>query len=199
MRNLKFSIYLLLTVLAAGCIPNKVVSMFPLYDEQTLTVEPNLVGSWAADQKSTWTFTKSESKAYRLVIAEVPDNPGEEKPDDEGMELEARLVQLSGRLFLDLYSEDAGPTGAPAHVFARVKIEKNALHIEWFDDDWLKDQLKQETYLSSINTPGGRIVLTAHTPELQYFYSRHAWDREADTREGEFHRIPDLPTHHFDH
>jgi hypothetical protein len=100
---------------------------------------------------------------------------------------------------LDLYSEDAGPTGAPAHVFARVKIEKNALHIEWFDDDWLKDQLKQETYLSSINTPGGRIVLTAHTPELQYFYSRHAWDREADTREGEFHRIPDLPTHHFDH
>src|SRR5262245_9508267 len=93
-----FALIALTTLLLAGC--NDFVSIYPLYDDATLTLEPSLAGSWETPDDDTWTFVPSKDGKYKLTISA--------NAKDESWDFEAGLVRLSGRLFLDLCGEDSG-------------------------------------------------------------------------------------------
>jgi hypothetical protein len=176
-------------MLVAGCIPNKTVSIFPLYDEDSLTTDSALAGTWSDGEHESWTFKALDGKKYQLSIVNEDGKAGESTESDK-TEFEAHLVQLAGQLFLDLYTEDAGSFGAPAHVFATIQIQKDTLHLAWFDVDWMKEKLKQEPYLSYSTTSDGKVILTARTRDLQYFFSRNAWSAGEDSARTKLHRLP---------
>ena len=167
------TIVLVLTALVlAGC--NDYVSLFPLYDDLTLAINPSLSGSWKSADGNTWDFVPN-GKRYRLTVT-----------DDEGKpwKFDAGLVELSGRLFLDLRAEDSGITGAPAHIFARIRLdrasrEENKIEVAWLEKSWMEERLIDEKDVTHLPETNGRTVLTAPTATLQHFFRRHAWDEEA--------------------
>lgn len=112
---------------------------------------------------------------YNLVIKEF-DNEGK---TSETHNVEAAVVRLAGRLFLDLMSEDSRGTSVSAHQFARIEIEQDVLHIGWVHDSWMKDKLEEETYLTWLPAAHGKTLLTAPTRDLQHFFRSHAWDDDA--------------------
>ena len=184
MKNSVSRMRLLILPLAALILTacNDFVSLYPLYDDLTLTVEPPLTGSWRTHEGDVWTFAPSDDRKYKLTVTSV--STVGDKTTEETFEFEAGLVELSGRLFLDLCGEASGATGAPAHIFARVEIEKdllegNKLEVAWLDSSWMKERLAEEKYLTHLPPSHGRTILTAPTPDLQDFFRRHAWDQDA--------------------
>lgn len=180
MRNIRFAIVLVMALFLTGC--NDFVSLYPLYDDLSLTFDPAFVGSWEVEEGETWTFKKGdEARKYKVTIADATGDEG--KPETH--ELEGGLVNLSGRLFLDLSSDDTGLTGAPAHIFARVRIVRdygdgeNKLEVAWLSHYWMEETLKQEKQLTHMPASHGKTIITAPTLDLQDFFRRHAWDEEA--------------------
>ena len=167
---MKWIVLLMATTVLAGCDEGQpVVSLHPLYDERTLTFEPMLVGSWKQEE-DTWTFKKSEGGLYRLLVED-------KSSDDKTIEFEAAVVQLAGFLFLDLCSTKSGETGAPAHAFFRLRIADDSLSIAELDEKWIEKELV-ESQLAHIRAHG-KIVITAPTIDLQYFFRKHALDAGA--------------------
>ena len=175
MRKPVQSITLLFAVLfLAGC--NDFVSIYPLYDEFTLVSTPSLAGTWKSTEDDSWTFVPSEGRLYEVTLSSPE--------DEENWNLEGGLVELSGKLFLDLCGDDAGATGAPAHIFARIRIEESPLEgkrieVAWLEQSWMEEQLRQEAHLTSLPPAHGRTILTTPTRDLQDFFRRHAWDEDA--------------------
>jgi hypothetical protein len=159
--------------LLTGC--EDYVSLYPLYDDRTLTVEPPLTGSWRTPEGDVWTFVPSDGRKYRLTVT---------SSSEETFEFEAGLIELSRRLFLDLCGKDSGTTGAPAHAFARIQFsqdpfEGNLLEVAWLNGSWMKQRLEEERHLTQLPSSHGRTILTAPTADLQEFFRRHAWDERA--------------------
>ena len=175
MRSARPATFLMVAVLLSGC---DVVSIYPLYDDLTLSFEPELVGSWKAGDDETWTFTAGEKNMYRLVVRRLEDHDAGETAIEE-TKFEAAVVRLAGRLFLDLMSDDHGSTGAPAHIFARIELGDDVLRIGWLNDSWMKEKLKTDTYISSVAASHGKTVITAPTRDLQSFFRAYAWEDEA--------------------
>lgn len=173
MRSARLATLLIVVVLLLGC---DVVSIYPLYDDITLSFEPELVGSWKAGDDETWTFTAGKKNMYRLVIRELRHDA--ERTAIEETNFDAAVVRLAGRLFLDLMSDDHGITGAPAHLFARIELRDGVLRIDWMNDSWMREKLKTDIYMTSLASDG-KTVITAPTRELQLFFRAYAWDDEA--------------------
>jgi len=177
MRNVPLVITIAMTALFAGCT---VRSLFPLYTENDHVFEPALLGTWAEkpDDKETWTLKGAQGDAYELVWSD----------GDKSTVLEARLVRLGGFRFLDLYPKDADTAFAvPAHVFIRVRVDGDTLHLGLMSPDWLTGMLDREPSRLAcvrIREPGflrsqEQIVLTAPTGKLRDFVLQHAEDKEA--------------------
>jgi len=125
--NTKKLLFYLLAALLGGCIP--VMSLHPLFTEETLVFEEKLLGTWVDDPnnpKEIWEFKRvvdeSDStpefkfnrpdepkKAYELVFVSKP-KPRESdqhfllSDDKSGAgSFFAHLVKLNNRLFLDVY------------------------------------------------------------------------------------------------
>jgi hypothetical protein len=175
MRNLKLLAAATLTLYLSAC---DVVSLAPLYDDDALTIVPELEGTWRVDSRETWTFTPAGKKMYSLLIEEI-ENPDQQEPHISKTRAEVGLVRLSGKLFMDLMSEESGMTGAPAHIFGRAEVEQDVLHVEWVDDSWMKTMLELNNSLKWSRAAHNKIVLTSTTIDLQFFFRSHAWDEEA--------------------
>jgi hypothetical protein len=160
---------------AAGC--DDVVSLAPLYDDATLVFDAGLVGSWRADKSEIWTFTTDDEKMYRLLVRQTREDEAGARTEEDRFDV--GLVRLSGRLFMDLMSDESGPTGAPAHVFARIEIENDVLQVGLLDSEWMKKQLKGQESLTFYTVSKDRVVIAAPSRDLQYFFGRHAWNDEA--------------------
>ena len=103
MKFKKVLFYLLAGTLA-GCVP--VMSINPLYDNQTLAFDEKLLGTFEA-KDVTWEFTRSQDpNVYQLIYT------AESKEDDPNVlkgVFEVRLVNLDGRSFLDIFPKEAIP------------------------------------------------------------------------------------------
>ena len=176
MRSARLATLLMVAVLLSGC---DVVSIYPLYDDLTLSFVPELLGSWKAGDDETWIFTSGKKNMYRLVVVRELQAQDAEKTAIEETKFEAAVVRLAGRLFLDLMSDDHGSTGAPAHIFARIELRDDVLRIGWLNDSWMKEKLKTDTYISSVAASHGKTVITAPTRDLQSFFRAYAWEDEA--------------------
>src|SRR5262245_54239681 len=127
MRSTKWFFLLLMVVSLTAC--DDVVALHPLYDERSLVLDPVLNGSWTSSDHETWTFEPSSGKTFRLIITDK---------DREKLEFDAALVELAGFRFLDLSSRDTGLTGAPGHIFAKIRIDQDTLHVAGLNNSWMK-------------------------------------------------------------
>jgi len=180
MRNTKWIIPLLMAISLTAC--DDVVALHPLYDERSLILEPSLYGSWTSSDHETWTFEQLSGKTYKLIITDK---------DSETLEFDAALVELSGFSFLDLSSRDTGLTGAPGHIFAKIKIDQDTLHVAGLNNAWMKQRVVGEKELSYLETRQ-RIVVTAPTLDLQHFFRKYAAAVDAFSEDEELHRVNDV-------
>jgi hypothetical protein len=173
MRNIAPLLAAVLLFAVVGCIP----SLQPVYTEQDVVFDAALLGVWRDPQshdRSSWSFSKSEGKAYRLVVT---DNDGKQGA------FTAHLARIGGMMVLDLYP------GKPelaandfyklhlirAHTFLLVDKIEPSLRMRLMRADWLKKLLEEHPEAIDHQTvEAGLIVLTATTEQLQQFVAKHA-------------------------
>ena len=173
-----FGIALALT----ACAP----SLHPYFTDKDIVFNEALLGVWIDDSGGTCKFTKSGDNHYELLIME-------EKP----ARFEARLIELGGENFLDLYPKplngevDLYPSNiVPAHSLARATIDKDSISIAIMQGDWLKRLSdRNQLDLKHERIDGDMVVLTAPTRELQAFALKHANNKEAFGEAEVFHRF----------
>jgi len=183
MRNI-LKIFVVLGIASAltACAP----SLHPFFTDRDVVFDEALLGVWKDDSDGACKFTKSGDNHYELLIM-----------DEKPARYEARLIELGGATFLDLYPKplsgevDLYPGNiVPAHSLARVTIGKDSISIATMQGDWLKrlsDRNQLDLAHERIN--GDMIALTAPTRELQAFALKHANDKEVFGDPGVFHRI----------
>jgi hypothetical protein len=197
MRTKKILFYALAALLG-GCVP--ILSLQPLYTEDTLVFREQLLGAWVDDPNDpevTWQFTrmpqadaeklpdmleKAYEKVYRLKIRDEESREGS---------FVAALVSLEGKLFLDVLA-DKFPCAeedieemklfynaflfVPGHSFLKVEFAGERLKL-WLtnDDDFQKLIDDKPKAIASVAVED-RIILTAPTEQLRAFVAKYAND-----------------------
>ena len=173
MRSIKMTCVALgAALILSGCAP----SLHPFFNEKDIVFNGALLGSWISDSGDKLTFTKSGEDHYELLYI-----------DESPARFEARLIELGGVTFLDLYPRNPDSANGlflsnivRAHTLARLTISKGSLSIALMDDDWLRKLSdRRELGLAHERLADGAIVLTAPTSELQALVLRNANDEEA--------------------
>lgn len=155
--------------LSAGCVR----SIHPLYTDQDVIFDPDLVGIWSEDNsKGTWDFSKQSKNQYQLVYT-----------DDNGKSgtFVVHLVNIDGKRFLDLFPADPGIRQNdfyqfhlfPVHTFACVKQISPTLQMSFPEPDWLKKLIADDPEAIRHEKIDDEIILTAPTKMLQAFWLRH--------------------------
>jgi hypothetical protein len=177
---MKTRIPLIALIALAGCVP----SWNPFYTEKDLVFDAALVGTWRPVEaketsKEDWAFTKAGDKLYQL-----------QQTDEEGRKaaFEARLFQLNGKRFVDLYltkveGDDlkanawASISLVPAHVLLKVEQIEPSLKLAATNPDWMQNFLKKDPgAIAHRVVADGSIVLAAGTGEIQKFVLAHLDD-----------------------
>jgi len=168
-------------------------SLHPFFTEKDIVFNESLLGVWTNDSGEICKFTKSGDDHYELLFV-----------GEEPVRFEARLINLGGVTFLDLYPKlpskyiDLDPASfVPAHTLARMAIGKDSISIAIMDGDWLKqlsdqhrlDLAHERLYLANEGFTSDTVVLTAPTQELQAFALKHADSKEAFGEAEVFYRL----------
>lgn len=175
--KLKVITFYLLAVVLGGCAP-PVQSVYPLFSENELIFDPNLLGLWkATDSNMTGQFSRLEDQnsceinAYRLVIT---DNDG-----NRGLFL-AGLGELQGNLFLEIYPDtslayDRQESGfhkqhlLSMYSFMRIEQIDPNLKIALMDYDKVSKIIEADPNILRHEFANDKLILTALTEELQEF------------------------------
>ncbi|MEM8781635.1 MAG: hypothetical protein AAGE65_02170 [Planctomycetota bacterium] len=194
---------LIAVVAATGCV---VVSLHPLYSPQRGTFDPALVGMWAEHKdgggpEGFWQFETIDDgeHAYRLTLQEEEGDPGE---------FVARLVEIDGHRFLDLFPERPELDASvyyqlhllPAHGILHVEQIEPTLRLRGIDQDWLAEALEADpSRIAHTVVEDDVVVLTAPTEALQVFVVELLDEPDAYSDALELRRIeapaePDRPT-----
>jgi hypothetical protein len=155
-------------LIMTGCVP----SLHPFFTDEKIIFKDALLGAWISDSGEKCLFAKSGEDHYQFLHI-----------DNSAASFEARLTELDGAMFLDLYPQasDYDPgLHLPVHTLARLTIEEDTISIALMMDDWLRQSIDQhDLNLAHERLADGAIVLTAPTRELQSFIKSHANSREA--------------------
>lgn len=190
MKARNFSIVLIVALFFSGCI---VYSFYPLYTEEDLFPNDILTGLWMDDDGTSWNFEHAyfgkkvpeniDSTSYVLHLTDK---------NEKSANFSVHIIKLGGHYFLDFYLEDflndseldlASFHIVPVHTFAKLSAEKNKLQINWFDQDWLEDLIKENKIRIHHENNGDYILLTAKPKELQKFVAKYV-DTEAAFKDG---------------
>ena len=183
MQNiLKFFVVFCTALSLTGCAP----SLHPFFTDEDVVFDEALLGVWISDSGKKCIITRSGDKDYELLYL-----------DDAAWRFEARLIELGGVRFLDLYPKPLGKdiglypeNFVPAHTLARVVIGKDSISIAMMDGGWLKrlsDQNQLDLAHERINDD--MIALTAPTRELQAFALKNADNKDAFGEAAVLHRF----------
>ena len=183
MRNiLKILVVFGIASALTACAP----SLHPFFTDRDVVFNEALLGVWIDDSGEACKFTKSGDDHYELLVM-----------DEKPVRFEARLIEIGGVTFLDLYPKPLGNENdlypesfVPAHRLARVTIGKDSFSIAMMDGGWLEglsDRNQLDLKHERINDD--MIALTASTPELQAFALKHANNEEAFGDAAVFHRF----------
>ena len=194
----KKTLFYCLAALLGGCAP--VLSLQPLFTNQTLVFEEQLLGTWvddANDPNTSWQFARLEPTAAENLPDGLGDTPEKvyrlnlrDEKDRKGTFL-AALVKLDGKLFLDVLA-DRFPSGQEdieemdlfynaflfvrAHTFIKIDMTETKLTLRLTNDDKLQALLDAEPNAVPSFEADDRIILTASTPVLQAFVTKYAAD-----------------------
>jgi hypothetical protein len=124
----------LILTTAPACL---VVSLHPLYDEDSLAWEPALIGTWqSTDDETVIEIGQDEWRSYRLLYRH---------PIETG-ELTGYLTTVGEERFLDVMpvrGTDRGVFVLPVHAVARVRLEQGRLEVTPISYDWFLDRAKK--------------------------------------------------------
>ncbi len=183
--------------LLSGCkfdfAPFIVRSLHPLYKVEDVLHDARLVGRWKdEDSKETWEFSRADGEpGYRCVVV-----------DDDGKEaeLEAHLLKIEGRTFLDFFPSEPDSSESlyyllhilPVHTFASVARIDSTLQLRFPDPDWLGRMIKKDPNAIRHEAFEGReFILSASTGELQRFWLEHLDNEDAFIESIDLQRIED--------
>ncbi len=190
--KIKKLLFYLLAALLGGCVP--VMSLHPLYTEEDVVFEQELVGIWVDDPKSpktTWEFsrTEAEEKAYNLVYSDSEGKKGS---------FLVHLVKLENRLFLDVYPNQFPSEqqdwekmkwaynfffSVPLHTFIKIDSIEPKLKMRLTDDEKMVELLKEDPNAVKYELVDDKLILTASSKELQAFALKYADDSRVFSEE----------------
>lgn len=166
-----------LLIFLTSCVP----SLHPLYTDEDLVFDPDLVGEWSEKSSTeTWTFTKSGEREYGLVYVDEKGKRGE---------FFVHLVKVEGRTFLDLFPAEpdfkehrndfyAGHL-LRVHTFMRIEQIQPTLRMAPLDPDWVRKHLQDHPDGIRHEKVDDGILLTAQSKELQSFLIKHEKTEDA--------------------
>ena len=181
-KILNTSVVVLAALVLTSCAP----SLNPFYTDKDIVFNDDLLGAWVNDSGDKCMFTKSGDNHYDFLFV-----------DDGLSRFEARLIELGGVKFLDLYPKTQGKNSdlspanfVPAHTLALLTISKDSISIAMMDVEWIKKLSDQNRLdLAHERLADGSIVLTAQTRELQAFVMKHADDKKLFGDADVYHRL----------
>lgn len=174
----------------SGCV---IWSFYPLYTEKDLFENEILTGNWTDGDNLQWKFKHPESgnpkitdkKSYILHLTDY---------DKKETIYNVNIIQLEGIYFLDFYITDiAGANSSdsdsklnywnlhviPVHTFAKLTVTDNTLQINWFDGEWLKEQIEGKKIKIGHEKNDEILLLTAKTADLQKLVVKYSNTEEA--------------------
>lgn len=184
----------ILCLTSVACI-EETPSLHPLF--ATSETLPGIEGRWQlAETESHLEFRKRDD-GY-LVPIDGPTMKVEVEKEPLEMRGRARFGRLSGQLFADFTAVDErvdvldGTSGFalwPVHVFARVELSGNRLHLARLNDEWLKQAVTSGQIHLAHEVVGEDLVLTASTHDLQRVIADLAFHAEAFGEPVVFRRV----------
>lgn len=154
-------------LLMAGCT----ASLHPLYSEEDALFDPMLLGTWReCEGEKFFVSVRAGNAAYRVIYY-----------DGEGSgAFTARLVELQGNRFVDLYPETPPSKNGfynvhliPAHSFGRIWLAGDRLTIALVDPDWFRSEQASQVLLERISLDD-YLVISAATADLRRFAAKYA-------------------------
>ncbi|MBX7255758.1 MAG: hypothetical protein K1Y02_05315 [Candidatus Hydrogenedentes bacterium] len=184
-KRILFSVCVLIA--AAGC---PVVSLQPLYNStEELVFKPELVGRWAGDDAGLeyMEFSQDSSKMYTMTLHEK----------DNEIRFAVGMVEVKGRLFLDLLPEE--PKGDSAmwlqqmHEFWSIDLNKDTLAVKRMSGDWTGDRSEKGRLWVRHEIIDDKTILTAKPDRLKRFVRKWVDDPDAFAEAFTLHRVPSPP------
>ena len=192
--NTKTVLFYGLTILLGGCIP--VVSLHPLFTQDSLVFEDKLLGTWTGEV--TWEFARLDvDENAEMLPDELRDRAGKvyrlDITDDEGRQgsFVACLVKVGDKRFLDVFP-DRFPSGEAdpekmkllynaffflrVHTFVRIDSVGEQLVLRLTDDEQFGKLIEAEPKAVEHEMIEDRPVLTAPTEQLRAFVAKYADD-----------------------
>jgi hypothetical protein len=165
-------ILVILSLMLSGCLP--IASLHPFYTEETVVVEPNLVGTWTAENM-TWEFEETDDKTYGLRITEGTE-------DEKIGAFKVHVFRLEGALLMDLYPEelpDDLPLADfykmhlfPVHHIMRLSFVESQLHLRFLELDKMVTILEAYPHLLRYEVIEKELITLTDAPEaIQTFFS----------------------------
>lgn len=189
MRTKKLFPILLVALFLSGCV---VYSFYPLYKAKDLFPNEILTGTWTDSDSTVWKFehptvVKDGIKSIDKTSFELHLKQKDESEFDESRFL-VHIVKLGGNYFLDFYLTDMQGKSKfelndfhiiPVHTFARLTVKNNELLINWFDQNWLNELIRQNKIRIHHESNDEFVLLTAKPGELQKFVTKYVNSEEA--------------------
>jgi len=184
-------VFYVLSALLCGCVP--IMSLHPLYTDEDLIFEENLLGTWVDDSnnpETVWEFKrldkldKKYEKAYTLIFSDKDGKKGS---------FVVHLAKLNNRIFLDGYPSERpwelkDPNKIewpynylffiPAHSFMAIDSIEPQLKMRWATDETIKKLLTKNPDAIQHQFIEDRVVLTAPTKQLQSFILKYMDDNK---------------------
>ena len=190
--KLKIVAFYLLAVILGGCVP----SLHPLFTENDLIFDANLIGTWAsAEPNETFDFQQTKTKYYECIYIDK---------DSKSGKFIAGLGKLGNSMYLDIYPQEPNMIEndfykshlLSTHSFMKITLSKDALKLCSMNPDGTDKLLKSKPNAvkhERLGDDDGRVVLTAPTKELQKFILKYGNDKKAelfkDNDASKYHRI----------
>ena len=131
-----------IVALAPACL---VLNVNPLYDDETITWEPALIGSWLdEDDKSSIQIERGEWKSYTIRYAH---------PVETG-QVTGYVTAVGDDRFLDVMpsrGQDRGAFLLPVHAMLRLRLEGDQLELTPLSYDWMADRLRAEGAVTGLH------------------------------------------------
>jgi hypothetical protein len=167
-------------LLMTGC--GSIVSVSPLYSDETITQNPGLIGTWQASTGDDILLVRAgDNKTYQALYTSMKDSAST-------MLFQVQLVKLQGTLYADLVRDTSG-WAIPGHAFAQISLSGDTLSVSFLDSDWLKQEILSERPAAAGLNQGNLLILPDSTAALQQMVSKYADDPRAIDGGAEFQRL----------
>lgn len=184
------TLFILMILFMSSCV---VFSFYPIYTQEDLFPNDYLLGEFLTEDSASWNFNFyykdkddiriTDSLKYKLKIQENDSR----KIDSE---FDIHIIRIDDQLIADFYLTDYWHSGEnevamfdlhmlPVHTFAKITLFSDSIHLEWFDPDWLKEQIESGKVRIHHENNDETILLTARPKELKKFVKKNLHSNDA--------------------